>query len=207
MSGLKSYVEAYFYKNRELIKNLSACLDKYRADLDATDKTDLFGISNLQSYITVLENKLNTLKLTDSLLFQEYFKLNQAIVNHCTTINSLFLSRDTLLPLIGTELTIGESIASESKSIEITKNIVNLLNELILKDVTGINEVLKKLKSTNMSEEQLLMLSASVSTQLEQIAVANKLGGNSSTTATIAPRDTTYDGLNVNNPYRKILEP
>ena len=207
LSGLKSYVEAYFYKNRELIKNLSACLDKHKADLDATDKNDLFGISNLQSYITVLENKLNTLRLTDSLLLQEHFKLNQAIVNHCTTINSLFLSRDTLLPLIGTELAIGESIASENTSIEITKNIVNLLNDLILKDVAGINEVLDKLKSTNMSEEQLLMLSASVSTQLEQIAVANKLGSNISATPTIAPRDTTYDGLGVNNPYKRVLEP
>ena len=58
-----------------------------------------------------------------------------------------------------------------------------------------------------MSEEQLLMLSASVSTQLEQIAVANKLGSNISATPTIAPRDTTYDGLGTNNPYKRVLEP
>ncbi len=109
LSALKNYVEVYYHKNKAFIKELATTLETYKKKYESTDKSNIFEISNLSSYISVLENKLNISNLTDTLLMQEFFKLNQAIVNHATTINSLILSRDVLIPLIGTELVVGNS--------------------------------------------------------------------------------------------------
>lgn len=204
LEKLKKYVETYRKKNKGLIAELDSVLKDYKEKFESTDKSNIFEISNLSSYISVLENKLNTLNLTDTLLMQEFFKLNQAIVNHCTTINSLILSRDVLIPLIGTELVVGNSISNELKSIDVTKNIVSLLNGLITKDIAGSEQILEKLKSTNISQEQLLVLSSAVTNQLNQIGIANSFGTNN-TAFKIAPRDTTFDGIKPDDYYKKEL--
>lgn len=205
--ALKNYIEAYYYKNKAFIKELANTLEDYREKLENTDKTQIFDISNLSSYVSVLENKLNTLNLTDTLLMQEFFKLNQAIVNHATTINSLILSRDVLIPLIGTELVVGNSITNELKSIEVTKNIVSLLNGLITQDIAGSEQILEQLKSTDISKEQLLVLSSAVTDQLNQIAIANSFGTNNNINFKVAPRDTTFDDINPSSSYGRKLTP
>ena len=205
--ALKNYIEAYYYKNKAFIKELVTTLEDYREELENTDKSQIFDISNLSSYVSVLENKLNTLSLTDTLLMQEFFKLNQAIVNHATTINSLILSRDVLIPLIGTELVVGNSITNELKSIEVTKNIVSLLNGLITQDIAGSEQILEQLKSTDISKEQLLVLSSAVTNQLNQIASANNFGTNNTSNFKIAPRDTSFDDINPSTSYGRKLTP
>ena len=204
LSALKNYVEVYYHKNKAFIKELATTLETYKKKYESTDKSNIFEISNLSSYISVLENKLNILNLTDTLLMQEFFKLNQATVNHCTTINSLILSRDVLIPLIGTELVVGNSISNELKSIDVTKNIVSLLNGLITQDIAGSEQILEQLKSTDISKEQLLVLSNAVTNQLNQIGIANSLGTNN-TAFKVAPRDTTFDGIKPDDYYKKEL--
>ena len=145
--------------------------------------------------------------VTYILLMQEFFKLNQSIDNHATTINSLILSRDVLIPLIGTELVVGNSITNELKSIEVTKNIVSLLNGLITQDIAGSEQILEQLKSTDISKEQLLVLSSAVTNQLNQIAIANSFGTNNTSNFKVAPRDTTYDELSANDTCKRVLKP
>ena len=175
LSELKVYMEEYYKKNKEYIAVLAAKLEELQNQLSQSKDEDIFKINDLSSYITVLSDRLNTLKLTDFLLRQEYVKLNQVIVNHCITINSLLMSRNVLLPLIGTEMVIGNGINAEKEGLDVTKNILTLLNDLISQDVVGTKEVLEKLKYTNMSEEQLLLLTSSTTELLNQITKSKAL--------------------------------
>lgn len=175
LTELKEYMEEYYKKNQEYIKILETNLTELNKQLKTTNTEDIFKIYDLKSYITILENKIKTLKLTDVLIKQEYIKINQVIVNHCITIESLLMSRNTLLPLIGTEMLIGAGINTEKESIDVTKNILTLLNDLISQDVAGTKEVLEKLKNTSISEEQLLLITKFTNDQINQINAAKLL--------------------------------
>lgn len=118
----------------------------------------------------------------------------------------MILSRDVLIPLIGTELVVGNSITNELKSIGVTKNIVSLLNGLITQDIAGSEQILEQLKNTDISKDQLLVLSSAVTNQLNQIAIANSFGTNN-TAFKVAPRDTTFDSIALNDSYGRKLTP
>jgi len=172
-------MEEYYKKNREYIKVLAVYLEELQVEIGNT-KDDMFKISNLNSYRIVLENKLDTLKLTDSLIIQEYVKLNQLIVNHCITINSLLMSRNTLIPLISTEMIIGNGINSEKEGLDVTKNLLALLNDIVSQDIDGTEEVLDKLRNIDTSSEQLMLLTRTVNEQLNQMKMLRSLEGESS---------------------------
>lgn len=178
LTELKEYMEEYYKKNKEYIKILEIYLEELETEI-AESRDDIFKISNLNSYKIVLSDKLKTLKLTDSLILQEYVKLNQVIVNHCITINSLVISRNTLLPLISTEIIIGNGVNTEKESLDITKNILALLNDIISQDIVGTQNVLEKLKDVNISETELLRLTGIVTEQMSQITNARTFQNNS----------------------------
>lgn len=168
LNELKDYLNEYRKKNNEYILLLNEKLKLVEESLSNIDKENIFEISDYKSYISVLKNKIETLKLTDALLKQEYIKLNQIIVNHCIVINSLMLSRNTLLPLISSQVMIRDGLDKEKEGIEITAQMLTLLNDIISQDNEKAASVLESLKASKMTDGELSLLTSSINSQIEE---------------------------------------
>lgn len=73
-------------------------------------------ILSLGTTVKFLAKKKNKFDTTNQLLKQELVKVHQMIINHFIMLNSLEISKNTLLPLIVMELSIEKGLSSEENA-------------------------------------------------------------------------------------------
>lgn len=168
---LRKYIDAYCRKNEIYLNKineiLNVLLDKQNSQNKQDNYSDLLLTStNLQ----IIKSKLERFKTSKILMQQELIKINQAIVNHFTTINALEMAKNDLLPLIATEVTLNNGINSEYQSIEMTQNIFNLFKSLLDKNQEDTNQNIELLKQSSLSSDMLSKINADVELYLHQLS-------------------------------------
>lgn len=168
---LRKYIDAYCRKNEiylnKINETLNVLLDKQNSQNKQDNYSDLLLTStNLQ----IIKSKLERFKTSKILLQQELIKINQAIVNHFTTINALEMAKNDLLPLISTEVTLNNGINSEFQSIEMAQNIFNLFKSLLDKNQEDTNQNIELLKQSSLSSDMLSKINADVELYLHQLS-------------------------------------
>lgn len=103
------------------------------------------------SRLQIMTDKSNRFATTNHLMQQELLKVNQAIVNHFITINALEMARDDLLPLVGSELALGQGRNTENQSLELSQNVMQLFQSLLDRNVDSAVENMEQLRRSNLS--------------------------------------------------------
>ncbi len=170
-NNLRKYIDAYRKKNEiylnKINETLKVLLDEQNSQSEQDDYSDILLTStNLQ----IIKSKLERFKTSKLLMQQELIKINQAIVNHFTTINALEMAKNDLLPLITTEVTLNNGINSEYQSIEMTQNIFNLFKSLLDKNQEDTNQNIELLKQSSLSSDMLAKINADVELYLHQLS-------------------------------------
>lgn len=170
-NNLRKYIDAYRKKNEiylnKINETLKVLLDEQKNQSEQDDYSDILLTStNLQ----IIKSKLERFKTSKLLMQQELIKINQAIVNHFTTINALEMAKNDLLPLITTEVTLNNGINSEYQSIEMTQNIFNLFKSLLDKNQEDTNQNIELLKQSSLSSDMLAKINADVELYLHQLS-------------------------------------
>ena len=170
-NNLRKYIEAYRKKNEiylnKINETLNILLDEQNNQSEQDDYSDILLTStNLQ----IIKSKLERFKTSKILLQQELIKINQAIVNHFTTINALEMAKNDLLPLITTEVALNNGINSEYQSIEMAQNIFNLFKSLLDKNQEDTNQNIELLKQSSLSSDMLSKINADVELYLHQLS-------------------------------------
>ena len=158
-------------KNDEYIRKAVAyleALDKGEIHLDSTGD-ELIDSMNFKSYRRVLQAKIESLKTSDILLQQQIVRLYQVVMNHCITINSLMMSRDTLIPIIGTEVIIHNGIATQGEGLDTSRQLIQLFESVMSNDIAGTEAVLDKMKGTVLTDQQMQLIRSNVSQLLSQL--------------------------------------
>ncbi len=91
------------------------------------------------------------------------------IVNHFLTINALETAKDDLLPLIGSELLIGKGIESEARSIELSKDVMDLFKALLYRNIDGAKITLDKLNELYSTDGSIKVLNNNVINYIEAL--------------------------------------
>ena len=124
-----------------------------------------------------MRDKVNRFSTSNHLMKQELFKVNQAIVNHFITINALEMARDDLLPLIGSELALTQGRNTENKSLDLSKNVIELFQSLLSRNVTGAVENMEKLKQSSLSANTFELLNKDIEVYLQGLRQSTQLEG------------------------------
>ena len=110
--------------------------------------------------------------VTSSLLNQELYKINAAIVNHFITINALEMARDDLIPLIGSEVIIGTGFISNNNAMQITNDVIGLFQAILAQNVEQTKIMLERLN--NMPNIDVTKLNANVNGYIEMLEEKNR---------------------------------
>lgn len=170
-SQLREYMILYKKKNDAYVQKAVAylqALDSGEIKLDSSGD-ELIDSMNFKSYRRVLQAKIESLRTSDILLQQQIVRLYQVVMNHCITINSLMMSRDTLLPIIGTEVIIHNGIATQGEGLDTSRQLIQLFESVMSNDIAGTESVLDKMKGTILSDEQLQLIRSNVNQLLSQL--------------------------------------
>lgn len=154
--SIRKYMEAYRKKNRSHLMVSTEAANKIKqklATLDPHKEDEYSDFLTVNSQLQIINDKSNRFATTNHLMQQELLKVNQAIVNHFITINALEMARDDLLPLIGSELAIGQGRSTENSSLELSQNVVHLLQSLLDRNVEGATQNIEQLRSSNISSD------------------------------------------------------
>lgn len=121
------------------------------------------------SLAQTMEAKVNRFATTNHVMQQELFKVNQAISNNFITMEALQMAKDALLPIILFELALGKGQNTEEKALQLSHNVMDLLQSLLTRNVDGAIHHMELLKSANLPEELLNSLNAEVNAYLGDV--------------------------------------
>ena len=177
-SFIKKYIDAYMKVLNEYLKNLRA----FNANLvlpeitDDLDEITQFSMSLDQSSIKkILQDKIQAFETRLVLMRQELVTVHQAIINHFITINALQTSKMAILPLITTEMAIAKGKTTEGEALQLTGELVNLLQNIVNKNIEATQENLSRLRLSSIPDETYAALSRDVGTYLEKVNQGNAI--------------------------------
>lgn len=173
---LKKYISEYSKKNYEFLLKTIDMIKLLENKLQTIDPSNPFEYSNyldVSSQLQIVKNKKERFITSNQLLNQELVKLNQMIVNHFLTINALETARDDLLPLIGSELLIGQGIENEKRTIELSKDVMDLFKALLYKNADDAKITLDKLNDFYNAKGTINVLNSSVTSYIETLEQSN----------------------------------
>ena len=166
----RKYIDAYIKKNEIYLNKINNVLKELLDEKDRQNEEDYSTLLLTSTNLQIIKSKLERFKTSKILMQQELIKINQAIVNHFTTINALEMAKNDLLPLIATEVTLNNGINSEYQSIEMTQNIFNLFKSLLDKNQEDTNQNIELLKQSSLSSDMLSKINADVELYLHQLS-------------------------------------
>lgn len=166
----RKYIDAYIKKNEIYLNKINNVLKELLDEKDRQNEEDYSTLLLTSTNLQIIKSKLERFKTSKILMQQELIKINQAIVNHFTTINALEMAKNDLLPLIATEATLNNGINTEYKSIEMTQNIFNLFKSLLDKNQEDTNQNIELLKQSSLSSDMLSKINADVELYLHQLS-------------------------------------
>lgn len=172
---VRKYISVYFAKNLEYVNKSSealALLNERLSKLDPKDTFEYASFLEVNSMKTIMKEKNKRFNVTSSLLNQELYKINAAIVNHFITINALEMARDDLIPLIGSEVIIGTGFISNNNAMQITNDVIGLFQAILAQNVEQTKIMLERLN--NMPNIDVTKLNANVNGYIEMLEEKNR---------------------------------
>ena len=171
---VRKYISVYFAKNLEYVNKSSealALLNERLSKLNPKDTFEYASFLEVNSMKTIMTEKNKRFNVTSSLLNQELYKINAAIVNHFITINALEMARDYLIPLIGSEVIIGTGFISNNNAMQITNDVIGLFQAILAQNVEQTKIMLERLN--NMPNIDVTKLNANVNGYIEMLEEKN----------------------------------
>lgn len=172
---VRKYISVYFAKNLEYVNKSSealALLNERLSKLNPKDTFEYASFLEVNSMKTIMTEKNKIFNVTSSLLNQELYKINAAIVNHFITINALEMARDDLIPLIGSEVIIGTGFISNNNAMQITNDVIGLFQAILAQNVEQTKIMLERLN--NMPNIDVTKLNANVNGYIEMLEEKNR---------------------------------
>ena len=172
---VRKYISVYFAKNLEYVNKSSealALLNERLSKLNPKDTFEYASFLEVNSMKTIMSEKNKRFNVTSSLLNQELYKINTAIVNHFITINALEMARDDLIPLIGSEVIIGTGFISNNNAMQITNDVIGLFQAILAQNVEQTKIMLERLN--NMPNIDVTKLNANVNGYIEMLEEKNR---------------------------------
>ena len=172
---VRKYISVYFAKNLEYVNKSSealALLNERLSKLNPKDTFEYASFLEVNSMKTIMTEKNKRFNVTSSLLNQELYKINAAIVNHFITINALEMARDDLIPLIGSEVIIGTGFISNNNAMQITNDVIGLFQAILSQNVEQTKIMLERLN--NMPNIDVTKLNANVNGYIEMLEEKNR---------------------------------
>lgn len=178
---LQNYINNIAEKlKQELLK-----FDEFRKYIEEYSKINRMYLQKTNDALTKLSSSLEKL---DPAKRKELLRINQAIVSHFVTINSLEMARDDLIPLIESELAIVEGENNEKNALDLSKNIMDLFQSLLTRDVESTIQNMEKLQKRVIPDELAATLTNDVNTYIQGVnqikALEEKIGNVEEKTAT-----------------------
>ena len=172
LDEFRKYIEEYSKVNRKYLETTNESLKKITESLEKLDPSsdeDYSKYLTMSSITQMVTDKANRFSTVNLLMRKELLRVNQAIVKHFTTINSLEMARDDLIPLIESELTIIESENSEKNALELSQNIMGLFQSLLTRDVDGTIKNMKELQKRIIPEELATTINDDITTYMQGV--------------------------------------
>ena len=172
---VRKYISVYFAKNLEYVNKSSealALLNERLSKLNPKDTFEYASFLEVNSMKTIMTEKNKRFNVTSSLLNQELYKINAAIVNHFITINALEMARDDLIPLIDSEVIIGTGFISNNNAMQITNDVIGLFQAILAQNVEQTKIMLERLN--NMPNIDVTKLNANVNGYIEMLEEKNR---------------------------------
>lgn len=172
---VRKYISVYFAKNLEYVNKSSealALLNERLSKLNPKDTFEYASFLEVNSMKTIMTEKNKRFNVTSSLLNQELYKINAAIVNHFITINALEMARDDLIPLIGSEVIIGTGFISNNNAMQITNDVIGLFQAILAQNVEQTKIMLERLN--NMPNIDVTKLNDNVNGYIEMLEEKNR---------------------------------
>lgn len=172
---VRKYISVYFAKNLEYVNKSSEALALLNERLNKLNPKDTFEYASfleVNSMKTIMTEKNKRFNVTSSLLNQELYKINAAIVNHFITINALEMARDDLIPLIGSEVIMGKGFISNNNAMQITNDVIGLFQAILAQNVEQTKIMLERLN--NMPNIDVTKLNANVNGYIEMLEEKNR---------------------------------
>ncbi len=197
---LKKYIEAYLLKLIQYLTELEMAYERLTSgetnrreheqikNIEGLDEETVQRMmkrqAELNEYIDsldqisakdILENKIHGFETMITLMKQELATVNRAIVSHFLVINSLEVSKMAILPLISAEMAISTGQETESNSLQLTGELVSLLQNVVTKNIEGTKENLSRLKTSSIPEETYQALNSQIASYISYTNTATKL--------------------------------
>lgn len=169
--GMSNYIDAYRKKNNAMYEVATKKTAEVKEKLDKIDKNDeeLFGdYLKLNTLYNALFDKTNRLLTTNQIMRQNLVSINQNMMMHVLTINTLKMARDDLIPLVISQLAITKGQATEKEGIELSENVFSLFQSLLYRNVEGALDNAKDLRRTIIDPETMDLIDKDIKNYVEQ---------------------------------------
>ena len=176
--AIRRYLEAYRAKNREylqIVRDLRDKVEKELSGLDPKKPSQYARFLQLSSIKQILNDKVNRFETTVKIAEQDLIRINQSIVTHFITINSLDMAKTDLFPLIGAELAIAQGRMTEKGALEISKNAIGLFTALLEGNTSQTMESMRLLQGTSIPQDVLDTISRDIEVHIEGIKQREQL--------------------------------
>ena len=176
--SMRKYMELYSKKNREYYQATTTVIDSINerlATIDSSDEEQYSDYLTTTSFLHIVNDKANRFATVNLLMRKELLEVNQAIVNHFITINSLEMAKDDLLPLIESELSISQGRKNENRALDLSKNVVGLFHALLTRNIDTAMENVSKLQKACIPEEVVTAINKDINTYLQGITQIKSL--------------------------------
>lgn len=170
--GIRKYIEEYAKKNKLYLQASEEATEEITiqlAELDPESDEDYAKYLTTSSLLQIVNDKTNRFQTVSLLMKKELLRVNQAIVNHFITINSLEMARDDLIPLIDSELTLAQGRNSENEALDLSKNIMGLFQSLLTRNVDSAIENMDRLQQSSIPEELLTSINNDINTYMQGV--------------------------------------
>jgi len=171
--AIRRYIEKYTLKNRDyfqVAEQATGKISERLADLDPNNDDEYAEYLTTSSFFQIINDKATRFATVNLLMRKELLKVNQAIVNHFVTINSLEMARDDLIPLIESELLIAEGRDTENQALDLSRSVMGLFQSLLARNVESTIENMNKLQQTSISHELMTSINNEINTYIQGVS-------------------------------------
>lgn len=160
------YIKVYIIKINEHIAKVERALEEAQKRYnEASDELEKYQykliIDNLMSMRTNLKNSIVVWK-------QEQLKYLQLSSNHFMNINSLTLTRDSLLPLISSESLLNKGLISESDSLKLQSSIFGILDSLVSNNSAQAQDNLNQMRQLALPADLMSSIESTIDGQIRE---------------------------------------
>lgn len=162
---IRKYIEIYQKKNYECLIFAKDTVEKIEKEKpqEIEDDNNYASFLSSNTHLRIIQEKLNRFATSNQLMKQELFKINQIIINHFITINTLEMARDDLLPLIGSELAINIGRNTENSALELSQSVMGLFQSLLTRNADTAQENIERISNIGINNDTLELINRDIS--------------------------------------------